>query len=111
MGANAEWGIHPVGEPIIGPDCRFGVNDGLRINRKPRRGGDVALSAISSISFRQLCRRRRGGNRRQQYDRKFINQNSMCGGRSMAHCASAPNGWSMKKYQLPSAPFRCTSMP
>jgi len=33
------------------------------------------------------------------------------GGRPIAQSGSAPNGWSMKKYQVPSLPFRCTSMP
>ena len=36
---------------------------------------------------------------------------SVRGGWSTAQAASAPKGWSMKKYQLPSAPLRCTSMP
>jgi hypothetical protein len=33
------------------------------------------------------------------------------GGALTAHSGSAPNGWSIKKTHVPSASFRCTSMP
>jgi hypothetical protein len=33
------------------------------------------------------------------------------GGRAIAQSGSAPEGWSMKKTQVPSGSLRCTSMP